>query len=168
MIEIALHLEVEEYVSRHRGERDAAGHAVVVRNTWRMSGCAPSRSSESARTDPRKPSRWRTATGRVPRAGRRVLRDLTEIRRFTAKYGAQYPKAVAALTTDQTRLLILFDCAAEHWKHLRTTSPIESTFATVLLRERVTKGAGARMAGLTMTFELLEAAPEPLAAAGRC
>jgi transposase-like protein len=97
-----------------------------------------------------------------------VLRDLSEIRRFTAEYGAQYSKAVAALTTDQARLLTPFDYAAEHWKYLRTTNPIESTFATVRLRERVTKGAGSRMADLTMTFELLEAAPEPLAAAGRC
>jgi transposase-like protein len=81
-----------------------------------------------------------------------------EIRRFTAEYGAKYPKAVAALTTDQTRLLTLFDYPAEHWKHLRTTNPIESTFATVRLRQRVTKGAGSRTAGLTMAFKLLEAA----------
>jgi putative transposase len=81
-----------------------------------------------------------------------------EIRRFTAEYGPKYPKAVAALTTDQERLLTLFDYPAEHWKHLRTTNPIESTFATVRLRERVTKGAGSRTAGLTMAFKLLEAA----------
>jgi transposase-like protein len=81
-----------------------------------------------------------------------------EIRRFTAEYGVKYPKAVAALTTDQQRLLTLFDYPAEHWKHLRTTNPIESTFATVRLRERVTKGAGSRTAGLTMAFKLLEAA----------
>jgi putative transposase len=81
-----------------------------------------------------------------------------EIRRFTAEYAAKYPKAVAALTTDQERLLTLFDYPAEHWKHLRTTNPIESTFATVRLRERVTKGAGSRTAGLTMAFKLLETA----------
>jgi transposase-like protein len=81
-----------------------------------------------------------------------------EIRRFTAEYGAKYPKAVAALTTDQERLLTVFDYPAAHWKHLRTTNPIESTFATVRLRERVTKGAGSRTAGLTMAFKLLEAA----------
>jgi len=77
-----------------------------------------------------------------------------EIRRFTAESGAKYPKAVAALTTDQERLLTLFAYPAEHWKHLRNTSPIESTFATVRLRERVTKGAGSRTAGLTMTVTL--------------
>lgn len=48
-----------------------------------------------------------------------------EIRRFTAEYGAKYPKAVAALTTDQERLLTLFDYPAEHWKDLRTTNPID-------------------------------------------
>lgn len=81
-----------------------------------------------------------------------------ELRRFTAEYGAKYPKAVAALTTDHDRLLTFFDYPAEHWKHLRSTNPIESTFATVRLRERVTKGAGSRTAGLTMAFKLLEAA----------
>ncbi len=65
---------------------------------------------------------------------------------------------MAALTTDHERLLTLFDYPTEHWKQLRTTNPIESTFATVRLRERVTKGAGSRMAGLTMAFKLLEAA----------
>jgi hypothetical protein len=52
----------------------------------------------------------------------------------------------------------LFDYTAGHWKHLRTTNRIESTFATVRLRERVTEGAGSQMAGLTMAFKLLEAA----------
>jgi transposase-like protein len=81
-----------------------------------------------------------------------------EIRRFTAEYGAKYPKAVAALTTDQERLLTLFDYPAEHWKHLRTTNPIESTFSTVRAREGVTKGAGSRTAGLVMAFKLLHVA----------
>src|SRR5208282_1968492 len=48
-----------------------------------------------------------------------------------------------------------FDFPAEHWVHLRTTNPIESTFATVKLRQRVTKGAGSRNAGLAMAFRLL-------------
>jgi putative transposase len=78
--------------------------------------------------------------------------------RFAAEYGAKYPKAAAALTTDQSQLLTYFDYPAEHWKHLRTTNPIESTFATVRLREGVTKGAGSRTAGLVMAFKLLQAA----------
>src|SRR2546425_3296126 len=81
-----------------------------------------------------------------------------EIARFGAAYGAKYPKAVASLTLDQDRLLTHFDYPAEHWKHLRTTNPIESTFATVRLREGVTKGAGSRTAGLVMAFKLLHVA----------
>lgn len=81
-----------------------------------------------------------------------------EIRRFTAECGAKSPKAVASLTSDQERLLTHFAYPAEHWKHLRSTSPIESAFATVRLRERVTKGANSRTAGLTMAFKLLEVA----------
>ena len=77
---------------------------------------------------------------------------------FGETYGAKYPKAVASLTVDQERLLAYFDYPAAHWKHLRTTNPIESTFATVRLREGVTKGAGSRTAGLTMAFKLLQVA----------
>jgi transposase-like protein len=80
------------------------------------------------------------------------------IARFATEYGAKYPKAIAALTTDHARLLTYFDYPAEHWKHLRTTNPIESTFATVRLREGVTKGAGSRTAGLAMAYKLLQAA----------
>ncbi len=65
-----------------------------------------------------------------------------EIERFREEYGAKYPKAVASLVRDQDQLLAFFDFPAEHWKHLRTTNPVESTFATVRLRQRVTKGAG--------------------------
>jgi transposase-like protein len=77
---------------------------------------------------------------------------------FVAEYGAKYPKAVESLTRDQDQLLTHFDFPAEHWGHLRTTNPIESTFATVKLRQRVTKGAGSRTAGLTMAFKLLQMA----------
>jgi transposase-like protein len=81
-----------------------------------------------------------------------------EIARFAREYGAKYPKAVGSLTVDHDRLLTYFDYPADHWKHLRTTNPIESTFATVRLREGVTKGAGSRTAGLTMAFKLLQVA----------
>ena len=81
-----------------------------------------------------------------------------EITRFAQEYQAKYPKAVASLTVDQDRLLTSFDYPAEHWKHLRTTNPIESTFATVRLRENVTRGAGSRTAGLVMAFKLLQVA----------
>jgi transposase-like protein len=58
---------------------------------------------------------------------------------FAAQYGTKYPKAVDALTRDQAELLTLFDFPAEHWKSLRTTNVVESPFATVRLRQRVTK-----------------------------
>lgn len=80
------------------------------------------------------------------------------IQRFAQAYEATYPKAVKSLVTDVARLLTSFDFPAAHWKHIRTTNPIESTCATVKLRTRVTKGASSRAAGLTMAFTLLEAA----------
>jgi putative transposase len=83
---------------------------------------------------------------------------LEEIKRFSEEYGARYPKAVETLTKDQDRLLTFFDFPAEHWIHLRTTNPIESTFSTVKARTRTTKGAGSRKAGLAMAFKLLLAA----------
>jgi transposase-like protein len=82
----------------------------------------------------------------------------TAIHRFVQDYEAKYPKAVKSLVTDVAQLLTHFECPAAHWKHLRSTNPIESTFATVKHRTRVTKGAGSRAAGLTMAFKLLQAA----------
>ncbi len=77
------------------------------------------------------------------------------IKTFVADFGAKYPKAADCFTKDEDTLLTHFDFPAEHWKHLRTTNPIESTFATVRLRTRVTKGPGSRTAGLAMVFKLL-------------
>jgi transposase-like protein len=77
------------------------------------------------------------------------------IARFEADYGAKYPKAVASLRRDEEQLLTFFDFPAEHWLHLRTGNVIESPFATVRLRQRVTKGAGSRQKGLLMAFKLL-------------
>lgn len=82
----------------------------------------------------------------------------TAIQRFVPNYEVKYPKAVKSLVTDVTRLLTHFDFPAAHWKHIRSTNPIESTFATVKVRTRVTKGVGSRAAGLTMAFKLVEAA----------
>src|SRR5438045_8600862 len=77
-----------------------------------------------------------------------------------AAYKAKYPKAVAKITHDQEQLLAFFDMPAEHWIHLKTTNPIESTFSTVRLRTKVTKGPGSRAAGLAMAFKLIEAAQD--------
>jgi putative transposase len=77
---------------------------------------------------------------------------------FIALYEAKYPAAVECLQKDRDALLAFYDFPAEHWIHLRTTNPIESTFATVRLRHRRTKGNGSRAACLAMVFKLCESA----------
>ncbi len=81
-------------------------------------------------------------------------------RAFEAAYGAKFPKAAAKITDDLDQLLAFYDYPAEHWVHLRTTNPIESTFATVRHRSKVTKGPGSRAAGLAMAFKLIESAQD--------
>jgi putative transposase len=73
---------------------------------------------------------------------------------FLELYEAKYPKAGERLRKDKDELLAFYDFPAEHWQHLRTTNPIESTFATVRLRTRRTKGCGSTKATLTMVFKL--------------
>ena len=73
---------------------------------------------------------------------------------------ASWPKATRKVTEELDVLLAFYDHPAEHWIHLRSTNPIESTFATVRLRQRVTKGAGSREAGLAMAFKLVQAAQD--------
>lgn len=77
---------------------------------------------------------------------------------FLEKYGAKYPDACECLKKDREALLTFYDFPAEHWGHLRTTNPIESTFATIRLRHRRTKGNGTRKASLAMMFKLAQAA----------
>ena len=103
-------------------------------------------------------------------AARRALADIRDaedrghaevaIRGFVQTYSAKYPKAVAKIVDDAEVLLAFYDFPAEHWIHLKTTNPIESTFATVRLRTRVTKGPGSRAAGLAMAYKLLDAAQQ--------
>ncbi|MCH8143650.1 MAG: IS256 family transposase [Gemmatimonadetes bacterium] len=107
---------------------------------------------------------------RMQPAAKRALREMMYaesraeaealVERFDSAYVAKYPKAVASLTRDQEYLYTHFDFPAEHWKHIRSTNVIESAFATVRLRQRVTKGAGSRTKGLTMVFKLLEMAQQ--------
>jgi transposase-like protein len=77
---------------------------------------------------------------------------------FLEKYQAKYEDACACLQKDRDVLLAFYDFPAEHWKHLRTTNPIESTFATIRLRHRRTKGSGTRKTSLAMMFKLAQAA----------
>src|SRR6187551_1301091 len=77
---------------------------------------------------------------------------------FVETWGLKYDKAVECLVKDRDALLAFYDFPAEHWKHLRTTNPIESTFATIRLRHRRTKGNGTRRACLAMMFKLAQSA----------
>lgn len=89
------------------------------------------------------------------RAESRADADLAKAK-FVAGYFAKYPEAVEKLEKDWAELTAFFDFPALHWQHLRTTNPIESTFATVRLRTNVTKGAGSLKAAEVMAFKLLE------------
>jgi transposase-like protein len=80
------------------------------------------------------------------------------VKAFAAAYGAKFPKAAAKVTGDEDELLAFYDYPAGHWIHLRTTNPIESTFSTVRLRTKVTKGHGSKAAALGMAFKLIESA----------
>ena len=77
---------------------------------------------------------------------------------FVKDYEAKWPKATEKVTKDKDEMLAFFDFPAEHWVHLKTTNPIESTFAIVRLRTKVTKGPGSRAAGLAMAYKLIESA----------
>jgi hypothetical protein len=97
-----------------------------------------------------------------PRSGtpRTAGMHSTPRRRSQPPIGAKFPKATAKITDDLGQLLAFYDYPAEHWIHLRTTNPIESTFATVRHRTKITCGPGSRAAGLAMAFKLIEAAQD--------
>jgi transposase-like protein len=82
------------------------------------------------------------------------------IEALVEEFGVKWPKAVAKVTDDAEVLLTFYDYPAEHWQHLRSTNPIESTFSPVRARTRVTKGPGNAAAGIAMVFKLLEAAEQ--------
>ena len=82
------------------------------------------------------------------------------LERFRGEFDAKYPKAVAKLDRDWQALTAFYDFPAEHWRHLRTSNAIVSSFATVKLRTRVTKGAGSKKAALAMAYKLLDAAQD--------
>jgi transposase-like protein len=85
---------------------------------------------------------------------------LAAVKQFADLFGAKFPKAVAKITDDLDELLAFYDYPAEHWVHLRTTNPIESTFATVRHRTKITRGPGSKAAGLAMAFKLIMAAQD--------
>ncbi len=75
-------------------------------------------------------------------------------------FEAKYPKACNTLTRNKDRLFTFYEFPAKHWVHLRSTNPIESTFATVKHRHRQTKGCGSKIATLTMAFKMARKAEE--------
>ena len=107
---------------------------------------------------------------RVHPQAKRMLHEITDaptrkddraaIDSFLAEFEPKWPKAAEKLTKDRQELLAFYDFPAEHWRHLRTTNPIESTFATVKLRTKVTKGAGSKDAALAMAYKLLDSAQD--------
>lgn len=104
----------------------------------------------------------------VHKRAKKAIHEITEaedkahaeraIEAFASEFGAKWPKAVAKIVDDKAALLRFYDFPAEHWRHLRTTNPIESTFAPVRARTDITKGPGSMEAGLAMIFKLMEAA----------
>jgi len=99
----------------------------------------------------------RRAIAEITNAENKAEAELA-VDRFAAEFGARWPKAVDKILSDREALVAFYDFPAEHWGHLRTSNPIESTFATVRARTNVTKGPGSRQAGLAMAFKLLQAA----------
>jgi putative transposase len=104
----------------------------------------------------------------VHRRAKKAISEITEaenkvqahkaVKEFAEEFGRKWPKAVAKIEDEKEALLCYYDYPAEHWRHLRTTNPIESPFATVRTRTDITKGPGSREAGVAMIFKLLEAA----------
>ena len=75
--------------------------------------------------------------------------------RFVTTYGRKYPKAAECLAKDRAELPAFYDFPAEHWVHIRTTNPVESTLATVRLRTHKTRGCLSRVTAMTMVFKLV-------------
>jgi putative transposase len=104
----------------------------------------------------------------VHKRAKKAIQEITEaenktealraIEEFASEFSAKWPKAVAKIIDEKEQLLAFYDFPAEHWRHLRTTNPIESTFAPVRGRTDLTKGPGSREAGVAMIFKLLEVA----------
>ena len=104
----------------------------------------------------------------VHRRAKSAIHEITEaenkteaaraIEAFAGEFGTKWPKAVSKIVEEKEQLLAFYEFPAEHWRHLRTTNPIESTFAPVRARTDLTKGPGSREAGVAMIYKLLEAA----------
>jgi transposase-like protein len=160
----AVETEVAAYVAQHAQERDEAGHRLVVRN-----GYLPERQVQTGIglvpiRQPRVNDKRRAEDGQRLHFTSQILppylrrtRSVEQLIPWLYLKG-KYPKAAECLAKDRPTLLTFYDFPAEHWVHLRTTNPIESTFATVRLRTEKTKGCGSRQACLSMVFKLCQSA----------
>ena len=155
---------------KHRGlkERSQAGRgrwcvgilgciARSVRRNSRATMLVPQDRQRSEQDAQERPSQSKADLHEIWMAATREQRE-QGVRHLPGEVQAKYPAACECLEKDRDVLLTFYDFPAEHWKHLRTTNPIESTFATIRLRHRRTKGCGTRRASLTMMFKLAESA----------
>ncbi len=158
MLAAALEAEVNACLAELADQRDGHGRRLVVRN-----GCHQARNVTTAagalevKASRVNDKRVDEATGERKRDRDRALKAVAG---FAKTYGAKFPKAVKKITDDVDEPLAVYDFPAEHWIHLRTTNPIESTFATVRLRTKATRGAGSPAAALAMVFKLVESAQQ--------
>jgi transposase-like protein len=167
MLAVALQAEVAAYFEAHADQVDEDGHSLVVRNGYH--------GTREVFPETREQRCWfhkmATVLNALPKSAQPGAKaGLAEIdlqrrgprarpgrvRTFADLYAVKWLKAVVKVTDDNL-LLAFYDYPAEHWI-LRTTNPIESIFATVRLRQRVTKGPGSRAAGIAMALKLIESA----------
>ena len=186
MLAKAVENEVAEYLSDHEHLRDRQGHRLVVRNGYLPRRMIQTGVGQVEVQQPRVNDKRVDENGQRIRFSSKILPpylrrtksieelipwlylkgistgDFTEAQQafdlFVTTFEAKYLKAIECLQKDREVLLTFYDFPAEHWVHLRTTNPIESTFATVRLRTARTKGCGSRTACLTMVFKLAQCA----------
>ncbi|MEU0402950.1 transposase [Streptomyces sp. NPDC006197] len=163
----ALEAEANQYMAELVTETDEAGRRLVVRTGHHRPRTVTTAAGPVEVTAPRvNDKRVDAATGERLRESAESWADLPrDCRRrgmrdpeLVVGDGAKFPKAVAKITEDREELLAFYDFPVEHWIHLRTMNPIESTFSTVRLRTKVTRGAGSPAAAFAMVFKLVESA----------
>jgi transposase-like protein len=142
MIQQAIEAEVEAFKASFAHVVTKEGHQAIVRN-----GYLPERDIQ-------------TAAGPLQAIWMAPTREEAEraFKHFVNVYGAKYPQPVEKLTKDEDALLAFYDFTAEHWQHIRTTNPVESTFATVRHRTRQTRNCVSRSTFLGLALKLMEAA----------
>ena len=152
--------ELAEYLSQYQAEREADGRRCMVRN-----GYLPARTVRTQRCWVHKTA---NVLNKLPKGLQAKAKQglqaiwMAESRaaaslafdRFIHTYEDKYPKATACLASDRDALLTFYDFPAAHWQSIRTTNPIESTFATLRLRTARTRGCVSRTSLLTMVFKL--------------